>query len=92
MEHNGYLSENPRSDLFFIFFYLFSAHFLKNFIIKDNQEVIDKILLGTEQGQTKNQLDNLSDTARDLLYFAQYFGDKLKFPDFVNLWVVEDRI
>ena len=41
---------------------------------------------------TKNELDNLSDTARDFFYFVQSFGDKLNLRDFVNLWVVEDRI
>ena len=41
---------------------------------------------------TKNEPDNLSDTARDFFYFVQSFGDKLNLRDFVNLWVVEDRI
>ena len=41
---------------------------------------------------TKNELDNLSYTACDFFYFVQSFGDKLKLRDFVNLWVVEDRI
>ena len=41
---------------------------------------------------TKNELDNLSDTAPDFFYFVQSFGNKLKFHNFVTLWVVEDRI
>ena len=41
---------------------------------------------------TKNELDNLSDTAHNFLKFVQSFGNKLKLPDFLNLWVVEDRI
>ena len=41
---------------------------------------------------TKNEPDNLSDTARDFFYFVQSFGDKLNLRNFVNLWVVEDRI
>ena len=41
---------------------------------------------------TKNELDNLSDTAPDFFYFVQSFGNKLKLRDFVNLWVVEDCI
>ena len=41
---------------------------------------------------TKNELDNLSDTAREFFHFVQSFGNKLKLCDFVNLWVVEERI
>ena len=41
---------------------------------------------------SENNLDNLSDTATGIFYFAQYFRDNLKLCDFVNLWVVEDRI
>ena len=41
---------------------------------------------------TKNELDNLSDKARNFFKFVQSFGNKLKLPDFLNLWVVEDRI
>ena len=51
-----------------------------------------KFSLNACKNLTKNGLDNLSDTARDLFYFVQSFGDKLKLRDFVNLWVVEDRI
>ena len=40
----------------------------------------------------KNKLDNLSETARNFFYLVQSFGDKLKLCDFVNLWMVEDRI
>ena len=108
MEHNGYRSENG-----LFFFYSFGADGLKSFIIQDDQKVIEKILLGTEQlkrtdnkitlvnvkfslnackNLTKNELDNLSDTARDFFYFVQSFGEKFKLRDFVNLWVVEDPI
>ena len=86
---------------------------MKSLIIQNDQKVIEKILLGTEQltqtdkqitlvnikfslnackNLSKNELDKLSDTARDFFYFVQSFGDKLKLRDFVNLWVVEDRI
>ena len=41
---------------------------------------------------SKNELDNLSDTAREFFHFVQSFGNKLKLCDFVNLWVVEERI
>ena len=34
---------------------------------------------------TKNELDDLSDTARELFYFVQSFGDKLKLRHLVNL-------
>ena len=41
---------------------------------------------------SKNELDNLGDTAREFLHFVQSFENKLKLCDFVNLWVVEERI
>ena len=41
---------------------------------------------------SENELDNLSDIARDFFYFVQSFGNQLKLTDFLNLWVVEDRI
>ena len=79
---------------------------MKNFIIQDDQKVVEKILLRTEQltrtdkkitsvnikfslnaykNLSKNELDNLSDAARNFFYFVQSFGDKLKIRDFVNL-------
>ena len=51
-----------------------------------------KFSLNACKNLSKNELDNLSDTARDFFYFVQSFGDKLKLRDFVNLWVVEGRI
>ena len=78
----------------------------KSLIIQNDQNVIEKILLGTEQlartdkkitlvnikfslnackNLSKNELDKLSDTARDFFYFVQSSGDKLKLRDFVNL-------
>ena len=51
-----------------------------------------KFSLNTYKKLSKNELDNLSDTARDFFYFVQSFGDKIKLRDFLNLWVVEDRI
>ena len=41
---------------------------------------------------SKNELNNLSDTARDFFYFVQSFGDQLKLRDFVNFWVVQDSM
>ena len=51
-----------------------------------------KFSLNACKNLTKNELDNLSDTAPDFFYFVQSFGNKLKLRDFVNLWVVEDCI
>ena len=44
-----------------------------------------KFSLNTCKNLTKNEPDNLSDTARDFLHFVQPFGNKLKLRDFVNL-------
>ena len=41
---------------------------------------------------TKNEIDSLSDTARNFFQFVQAFGIKLKLRGFVNIWMVEDRI
>ena len=51
-----------------------------------------KFSLNACKNLTKNELDNLSDTARNFFYFVQSFENKLKICNFVNLWVVEDRI
>ena len=51
-----------------------------------------KFSLNAYKNLSKNERDNLSDTARDFFYFVQSFGYKLKLRDFVNFWVVEDRI
>ena len=40
---------------------------------------------------TKKELDVLSDTATNST-FVQAFGNKLKLRDFVNIWIVEDRV
>ena len=99
--------------MWLFFFDSFGADGLKSFIIQDDQKVIEKILLGTEQltgtdnkitlanikfslnackHLSKNELDNLSDTARDFFCFVQSFGNKVKLRNLVNLWVVKDRI
>ena len=41
---------------------------------------------------TKKELDALSDTATDFFHFVQAFGNKLKLHDFVNIWMVEDKV
>ena len=41
---------------------------------------------------SKKELDALSDTASNFFHFIQDFGNKLKLRDFVNIWMVEDRV
>ena len=38
------------------------------------------------------ELDALSDTASNLFRFIQAFGNKFKLRNFVNIWMVEDRV
>ena len=51
-----------------------------------------KFNLNACKNLSKQKLDNLSDMARDLFYFIQSSGNKLKIRDFVNIWMVEDKI
>ena len=51
-----------------------------------------KFNLGACKKLSKNEINSLSDTARDFFYFIQAFGIKLKLKRFVNIWMVEDRI
>ena len=51
-----------------------------------------KFNLAACQDPTKNEIDSLSDTARNSFQFVQAFGIKLKLRGFVNIWMVEDRI
>ena len=51
-----------------------------------------KFNLNACKNLSKKELDNLSYTARNFFYFIQSFGNKLKLRDFVNIWMVEDRI
>ena len=41
---------------------------------------------------SKDELDALSDTAAISFHFIQAFGNKLKLRNFVNIWMVEDRV
>ena len=90
------LDIEPRNDI--LLFDLFGLDGLKNFIIQDDKKTIDKILIGIEQMNktdkklTKKEIDLLSDTATDFFHFVQAFGIKLKLKNFVNIWMVEDRI
>ena len=40
----------------------------------------------------KRELDVLSNTATNSFQFIQAFGNKLKLSNFVNIWIVEDRV
>ena len=51
-----------------------------------------KFNLNVCKNLSKKELDKLSDTARYFFYFVQSFGNKLKLRDFVNIWMVEDRV
>ena len=50
-----------------------------------------KFNLNACKNLSKQKLDNLSDMARDLFYFIQSSGNKLKIRDFVNIWMVESK-
>ena len=41
---------------------------------------------------SKEEIDSLSNTARDFFYFVHAFGIKFKLRSFANIWIVEDRI
>ena len=90
------LDIEPRNDI--LLFDSFGLDGLKNFIIQDDKKTIDKILIGIEQMNktdkklTKKEIDLISDTATDFFHFVQAFGIKLKLKNFVNIWMVEDRI
>ena len=79
------LDIKPRTDLFF--FYLFGIDGLKSFIMQDDKKVIEAC-----KNLSKKEINDLSVTARDFCYFIQPFGNKFKLRDFVNIWMVEDRI
>ena len=49
-----------------------------------------KFNLNACKNLSKKEFDNLSDTARDFFYFVQSFDNKLR--DFVNIWMVEERV
>ena len=60
----------------------------------DNKLTLCKIKfnLGACKHLTKDEIDSLSDTARNFFYFIQAFGIKLKLRGFVNTWMVVDRL
>ena len=51
-----------------------------------------KFNLNACKNLSKKELDTLSDTASNFFHFIQAFGNKLKLRDFVNIWMVEDRV
>ena len=51
-----------------------------------------KFNLGACKELTKEEIDSLSETARNFFYFIQAFRIKLKLRRFVNIWMVEDRL
>ena len=48
--------------------------------------------LNAYKNLSKVELDSLSDTATNFFHFIQAFGIKLKLCNFVNIWMVEDRV
>ena len=48
--------------------------------------------LNTCKNLSKRELDALSNTATNFFHFIQALGNKLKLRDFVNIWMVEDRV
>ena len=48
--------------------------------------------LNAYKNLSKKELDALDDTAANFFHFIQAFGSKLKLRDFVNIWMVEDRV
>ena len=60
----------------------------------DNKITLCKIQfnLNTCKNLSKTELDALRDTATNFFDFIQAFGNKLKLRNFVNIWMVEDRM
>ena len=59
----------------------------------------DKIALGNIsfnlnvcKNLSQKELDALSNTATNFFHFVQAFSNKLMLKDFVNIWMVEDRV
>ena len=60
----------------------------------DNKITLCKVHfnLGACKSLSEEEIDSLSDTARNFFRFVQAFQIKLKLRNFVNIWMVEDRI
>ena len=48
--------------------------------------------LSAYKNLSKKELNALSDTANDFFRFILVFGNKLKLRNFVDIWMVEDRV
>ena len=51
-----------------------------------------KFNLAACRGLTRNEINSLSNPARNFFKFVQAFDIKLKLRSFVNIWMVEDRV
>ena len=60
----------------------------------DNKKTLVNIIFNLNpcKNLTKKELDVLSDIATKFFHFVQAFGNKLKPRDFVNIWMVQDRV
>ena len=60
----------------------------------DNNVILFNIRfnLNACKNSSTEKIDVLSDTAGNFFYFVQAFGNKLKLRNFVNIWMVEDRV
>ena len=60
----------------------------------DNKITLCKIQfnLNACKNLSKIEINSLSDTATNFFHFIQAFGIKLKLCNFVNIWMVEDRV
>ena len=51
-----------------------------------------KFNFGACRGLIKDEIDSLGNTARNFFQFVQVFGIELRLRNFVNIWMIEDRI
>ena len=51
-----------------------------------------KFNLAASRSLTEDEVNALSDTARNFFQFVQAFSIKLKLRTFINIWMVEDRL
>ena len=60
----------------------------------DNKITLCKVKfnLGACKQLSEDEILSLSDPSRNIFYFIQAFGNKLKLRSFVNIWMVEDRL
>ena len=61
---------------------------------KDDEITLVNIIfnLNACKNLSKKELDALSDTTTNFFDFVEAFGNSLKLGDFVNIWMVEDRV